>query len=78
MDIFQELGLCPPSKRVVKQSKKVVKPQSIQCEICKVAMKQLDDMLKDKATEAEITAAVEALCDYLPATYKAQVLSFST
>ena len=38
-------------------------------------MKVLDDKLKDKATEAEITAAVEALCDYLPATYKAQVPS---
>ena len=40
-------------------------------------MKELDDRLKDNATEAEITAAVEALCNYLPGSLKAQVLCFT-
>ena len=42
------------------------------CELCKLAITELDNMLEDKHNEAEIKEALENLCGYLPSNYAKQ------
>ncbi|GFO09499.1 proactivator polypeptide, partial [Plakobranchus ocellatus] len=46
------------------------------CAICEFAMTQLDNILGDNATEAKIEAALDQVCNLLPANVKQECVSF--
>ena len=45
----------------------------VYCEVCEYAMQYLDSILGDKATQAEVEAALDKLCNYLPSSLEARV-----
>jgi saposin len=47
-----------------------------ECEICKMAMTKLEDMIADKDNEEQIKEALEKVCDYLPASYSAKCTKY--
>lgn len=53
-----------------------VKTSGVYCDICKVAMNELDSILAKNATTAQIEAALNQLCDRLPGGLKDQCTSF--
>ncbi|CAJ1067775.1 prosaposin isoform X2 [Xyrichtys novacula] len=56
-----------------KSAKRMVRVrESPKCSICEFVMKELEDMLKDEATEEEVIQAVEKVCTVLPSTLSAQ------
>merc|ERR1712038_1150584 len=46
--------------------------QSVACEVCEFAMTELEKVISDKSTEAQVIAAVEQVCNLLPASYAAK------
>ena len=46
------------------------------CEVCKLMMKYLDNLLTQNATIEEIELLVEKLCSYLPKQYVSEVCHF--
>ncbi|KAF4528847.1 hypothetical protein B566_EDAN017671 [Ephemera danica] len=53
-----------------------VKDSDPKCIICEFVMSQLDDMLKNNATEEEIKDAVHTVCNYLPTSVAKQCNDF--
>lgn len=43
------------------------------CDVCKMAVRYIDGILEQNATEAEIEDAVKKVCNFLPDEYKTQV-----
>ena len=50
-----------------------LKANPITCEVCEDAMKYLEGILTDNATETEIRAALDKMCGYLPDKAKSEV-----
>ncbi|XP_076075634.1 prosaposin-like isoform X1 [Mytilus galloprovincialis] len=71
--VCDNLGLCTPMKSNIT---KPVKTSGVYCDICKVAMNELDSILAKNATTAQIEAALNELCDRLPGGLKDQCTSF--
>merc|ERR1739848_211251 len=44
----------------------------VACMVCEYAMNELEKVISDKSTEAEVIAAVEQVCNLLPASYAAK------
>lgn len=40
------------------------------CDVCKMAVRYIDGLLEQNATEAEIEEAVKKVCNFLPDAYK--------
>nr|XP_054773857.1 uncharacterized protein LOC129281952 isoform X4 [Lytechinus pictus] len=58
---------------------KIKKPfASIECTVCEFAMSQLDNILSENATQEEIAAALENLCNMLPSTIRQECDAFVT
>lgn len=76
------LGFCASNSiegvlRKATPPRKPTNPRSgTQCVLCEFVMKQLDDMLKANATEAEIEQALEEVCSLLPDTIKQECDDF--
>merc|ERR1712212_1065247 len=47
-----------------------------QCVLCEYVVSPLDKMVTDKTNEAEIQAALDAMCSYLPKSISAQCTTF--
>jgi saposin len=47
-----------------------------ECAICEFVMKEVESLLGKNATEAEVEAALEKVCGFLPATIKDECDSF--
>ena len=60
-EICIALDLCPDPK-----------PKGQACMLCEFAITQLDKLLENKQSEAEIRKALETLCSYLPSKYEGQ------
>lgn len=43
------------------------------CDVCKMAVRYVDGILEQNATEAQIEDAVKRVCNFLPDEYKTQV-----
>ncbi|KAL6101675.1 psap [Pungitius sinensis] len=57
----------------VKSAKPMVKVlESPKCAICEFAMKELESLLEDQATEEKVVLAVEKVCAYLPSSLSNQ------
>ncbi|ORY07625.1 Saposin, partial [Basidiobolus meristosporus CBS 931.73] len=39
------------------------------CAICELAMTQIDELLKNNATESDVKSAVHTVCNYLPTSF---------
>ncbi|GFR60011.1 proactivator polypeptide, partial [Elysia marginata] len=65
-DICINLKLCP--NKTAAQTLKV--NDGPQCVLCEFVVSQLDKMLSDNATEAQIEAALEQVCNFLPDSIK--------
>ncbi|XP_041032134.1 prosaposin isoform X2 [Carcharodon carcharias] len=65
------IGLCKNTERVVVEK---IKPKQLKagplCEICKTVVEYLDGFLESNATEKEIEAALDKVCDLLPASVR--------
>ncbi|XP_051773653.1 prosaposin [Ctenopharyngodon idella] len=58
---------------LAKPAKKLVRVRdSPQCAICEFVLKELESMIEDHTSEAEIVQAVEKVCDILPSSLTAQ------
>ncbi|XP_063968842.1 uncharacterized protein LOC129281952 isoform X2 [Lytechinus pictus] len=67
------LGECDTAKPKIK------KPlASTECTLCEFAMSELDTILSENATQEEIAAALEKLCDMLPSTIRQECDAFVT
>lgn len=70
--ICQELGLCTSaSKGVLKKvpTESLLPKQSVQCDVCTLAMGYLDNALKENRTQEAIEQALDQVCSYLPKQY---------
>ncbi|CAL8257834.1 unnamed protein product [Lota lota] len=70
-------ALLIPATKVDSEASKQVKPMvraldSPQCAICEFMMKEVEGMLEDETTEAEVIHTVEKVCNMLPTTLTAQ------
>lgn len=45
------------------------------CDVCKMAVRYVDGILEQNATEAQIEEAVKKVCNFLPDEFKTQVCS---
>lgn len=43
------------------------------CDVCKMAVRYVDGILEQNATESQIEEAVKKVCNFLPDEYKTQV-----
>ena len=64
-EICIALNMCPNPK-----------PKGQACMLCEFAVTQLDKLLDNKQSEAEIRKALEKLCSYLPSKYEGQCDTF--
>eukprot|EP00112_Aurelia_sp_Birch-Aquarium-sp1_P011181 Seg2355.4 transcript_id=Seg2355.4/GoldUCD/mRNA.D3Y31 product=Prosaposin protein_id=Seg2355.4/GoldUCD/D3Y31 len=69
--VCKELGLCTAFNKLTKHIKLTGQKAGTVCTLCKFLVGYIDKELKDKKTEAEITAVVDKLCAYL-GSYKAE------
>lgn len=63
----------PTKHAFAEQKRKKSSPNTDICEICTVAMKYLDDILKDNYTEAAVKEGLDKLCGLLPPSLKGEV-----
>ncbi|KAM8851531.1 prosaposin [Synchiropus picturatus] len=61
-----------PATKVESNVRMVRVQESPSCAICEFVMKQLESMLEDESTEAQVIEAVEKVCTYLPDSLTAQ------
>jgi len=68
------LNVCPGTQEVVP----VEEEETVgdQCVLCEYVVSTLDKMVTDKTNEAEIQAALDAMCSYLPKSISAQCTTF--
>jgi len=68
------LNVCPGTQEVVP----VKEEETVgdQCVLCEYVVSTLDKMVTDKTNEAEIQAALDAMCSYLPKSISAQCTTF--
>ncbi|KAH9498380.1 hypothetical protein Btru_008134, partial [Bulinus truncatus] len=68
------IGLCTNNgvKEVKPQANPVTKVNDELCDLCKYVVTYIDTFVKENATEAEIEAILEKVCDILPASIKQQ------
>jgi len=77
-EICIQLGLCNSTNvAAVGRVSLTAKPQSpeagILCVICEFVMKELESILINNATEAEIESALDKVCGLLPSTIRKDV-----
>ncbi|BFZ17741.1 hypothetical protein BsWGS_20780 [Bradybaena similaris] len=53
-------------------------PTGPECALCEYVIKYLDNILKDNATEQEIVAALEEVCNFVPPSLKSSCVAFIT
>ena len=74
--ICAELGLCMEEfLTMIEDNAEILDGENLDsqaCEFCKLAIREIDSMLEDKNNEAEVKAALEQLCGYLPSNYADQ------
>jgi len=74
-EICTELGICREVGNVIEQE--VGPPlKDTGCVLCEYVITTLDGMLEDKTNVAEIKAALESLCSYLPSTISKECNAF--
>lgn len=75
----RSLGFCTADNTIrdpVREATPIRKPvyshvsQSVQCVLCEFIMKELDSLISQNSTEAEIVAALEKVCSMLPSSLK--------
>jgi len=68
------LNVCPGTQEVVP----VEEEETVgdQCVLCEYVVSTLDKMVTDKTNEAEIQAALDAMCSYMPKSISAQCTTF--
>merc|ERR1711974_482946 len=68
------LNVCPGTQEVAP----VEEEETVgdQCVLCEYVVSTLDKMVTDKTNEAEIQAALDAMCSYLPKSISAQCTTF--
>ncbi|RUS88535.1 hypothetical protein EGW08_003711, partial [Elysia chlorotica] len=72
--VCTSLKLCNSSNEGLKVQEQV--KDTVQCTLCKFVMNQLEKMLGDNATEPQIEKALDQVCNFLPASVKAECDSF--
>eukprot|EP00731_Ephydatia_muelleri_P017723 Em0010g821a len=70
------LGLCFESNTAVLDTKPEVKEQGLLCLVCELAMKELDSLIFNNSTQAEIEAALKKVCSIFPSTLKTDCNNF--
>merc|ERR1712112_394225 len=69
------LNICPGTQEVAPVEEEL-ETSGNQCVICEYVVSTLDKMVTDKTNEAEIEAALDAMCSYLPKSISAQCTTF--
>ncbi|XP_042907412.1 uncharacterized protein [Parasteatoda tepidariorum] len=70
--VCAELKVCPSSIRIEKPKRL----KSLECDLCKEAVTEVENLVKDEKTEEEIKAALEKMCSVLPSKIAAKCQSF--
>jgi len=70
------LNVCPGTQEEVAPVVDEEETVGDQCVICEYVVSTLDKMVTDKTNEAEIQAALDAMCSYMPKSISAQCTTF--
>ncbi|GIY80981.1 hypothetical protein CDAR_71052 [Caerostris darwini] len=70
--VCAELKLCTAQIKI--QKPKDVK--DLKCDLCKIVVSKVEEMVKDKKTEAEIQEALDKVCSILPTSLSAECQKF--
>ena len=58
---------------MISHRKPIKAANQVACKVCEMAIQYLDRVLSSNATEAEVKAALDSLCENLPSSLKTEV-----